>query len=132
MKLRFLKATDYDKNLRCTIHTSGKLGFTDAARRKLGLEQDIVKYAHIAKNEEEPEEGNLYMVVTDKKDDEAFKFIKAGHYFYLNTALLFDVLEYDYKANSISFEIREQPDEKYDKIYKLILKQKPRTDDDDF
>ncbi len=31
-----------------------------------------------------------------------------------------DVLEYDYKANSISFEIREQPDEKYDKIYKLI------------
>ena len=131
MKLRFYNASDYDRNLRCTIHTSGKLGFTDAAKRKLGLNPELTKYAHIAKNDEDASDENLYMIVTDATDAEAFKFIKAGHYYYLNTAPLFDMMELDYQKDSISFDIREMPDEQYGKIYKLIKRQKPRTEDDE-
>lgn len=67
--------------------------------------------AGIGLNVDDPKDENLYMIVYDKVYDEAFKVAKAGDYYYLNTKLLFDNLDFPYETETISFEMSRVPDE---------------------
>lgn len=103
MKLHFFNPTALDKNLKATIHKSGKLGFTIEAAKKLNLSE--TKSASIGINEDDPHDTNLYVIINDYINNNVFKINKAGAYFYINTKALFDKMKIDYSKGSTAYDI---------------------------
>src|SRR5665213_2702772 len=101
MKLRFYKVDELDKNLKATVHKTGKLGFTQAAAKKLDLAHLVA--VDIGRDEDDPADGNLYVVANGEGGE--FKVIKAGQYYYLPTKILFDNLKIDYVTENVVFDI---------------------------
>ncbi|MEL0456214.1 hypothetical protein WJN01_08255 [Flavobacteriaceae bacterium SZ-1-7] len=126
MKLKFIKSEDIDKNVKCAIHKTGKLGFSSNAIDKLSLSTD--KTVSIAINEEDKEDENLYVVVNENAQESAFKLSKAGNYFYINTKALFDSFGIDYRNEKIIYDIVdfEYEGEKMYKLIKRVIKKKER------
>jgi hypothetical protein len=126
MKLKFIKSEDIDKNVKCAIHTTGKLGFSSNAIDKLSLNTD--KTVSIAINEEDKDDENLYVIVNEKTQESAFKLSKAGDYFYINTKALFDSLGIDYRNEKIIYDIVdfEYEGQKMYKLIKRVIKKKER------
>ncbi len=105
MKLKFLNPEKGEKNLKATIHKSGKLGFTIQAAEKLKLEKG--KSIGIAINEDDENDKNLYVEIYSENKPHSLSALKAGDYFYLNTKDLFNSLKMDYVNKFISFNISE-------------------------
>ena len=105
MELKFFNANELDRNIKCSIHANGKLGFSESASKKLEL--DIGKSIQIGRNEEDKSDENLYALVHNYVMDGAFKVNKAGDYYYLNTKPLFDKLGVDYRSKRIIYDIIE-------------------------
>lgn len=103
MKLKFIDSAALDKNLKATVHNTGKIGFTKDAAGKLGLGE--AKSARIAVNDEDPGDTSLYVIIEDRVVDGAFKVNKAGQYFYISTKALFDGLGMDYVKNNYVYDI---------------------------
>jgi hypothetical protein len=121
MGLKILSAKKFNVNLKCSIHSTGKLGFTDGTMKALELsEKSGVKFAQDDMNEE-----ILYLINCKETDEDAFKVNKAGNYFYVNAKSLFDNLRFDYRKNTIIFDMVEVPEEGVG-VYKLIKRMKPR------
>lgn len=124
MKLKFIDGSIYKKKIKCTIQQTGKLGFSQDAIAHLKLNE--TKYIGFAINEEEDiKDTNLYMSVFNKEEEKAFKIVKAGNYYYVNTKKLFDELGLDYQKKIIIFDITEVEYEGK-KIYKLIRRESDR------
>ncbi|MDP4283847.1 MAG: hypothetical protein Q8891_05455 [Bacteroidota bacterium] len=105
MKLKFLNPDKVEKNIKGTIHKSGKLGFTIQAANKLQLNKG--KSVGIAINEDDESDKNLYIEIYSEKKEHSLPILKAGDYFYVNTKDLFDSLKFDYINNYITFDISE-------------------------
>src|SRR5688500_8731465 len=103
MKISFFNSQQYDGNAKATIHTTGKLGFTEAAIRMLKLSEK--KGIRIGRNSEVPGEKDLYVELLDELSEDAFKINKAGLYYYLNTKSLFDSMGFPYRNKRVSFDI---------------------------
>jgi len=116
MKISFIKPKHIASNVKCTIHRSGKLGFSKAAIKELNV--DETTFVKIGMNEEDTNDKNLYMLILKEKDDDAFKVNKAGRYYYLNTKYLFEDLMEDYRTKKIIYDIQKIEYEG-DIIYKL-------------
>lgn len=116
-----LSAKDYEKKLKTTIQRTGRLGFTDDTIEELGINETVrVKFAQDDENNRK-----LYLIMTDGKDEDAFKVIKAGSYYYLNTKLLFNSLGLDFKNNTIMFDLARnaQLDEELKgKVYNMNIR----------
>ena len=125
LKLYIQKASELEKNIKVTAHSSGKLGFSESAAKKLDLANK--KSLIIATNEDE-EDGDLYMWPSQGETEEAFKVCRAGEYYYLNTKLLLEKLKIDY-TNKDMITIFDIIDFKYEgnNIYKLLKRVQPRT-----
>ncbi|MBI1341730.1 MAG: hypothetical protein GC171_02220 [Terrimonas sp.] len=126
MEISFFKPKDFEGNMKATIHITGKLGFTDAAIKKIGLnEKKGIKIGH---NTKDKNDKNLYVVFTEELDEDTFKINKAGAYYYVNTKALFDSMELPYRAKRVSFDII--PTEIGGiKVYKFMYKEKLKADD---
>jgi hypothetical protein len=103
MKIKFFNPVNLDRNLKATVHRSGKLGFTIEAANKLELTID--KSAAIGINEDDDMDSNLYVIIYPDKKDGAFKISKAGGYYYINTKALFDTLKVDYLTDPPVYDI---------------------------
>jgi hypothetical protein len=123
MGVSFFKAADLDRNIKCTIHKSGKLGFTDSAIKKLNIE--VNRYIKLGKGDDEKDSTDLYMAVQPNEDEFSFKASKAGVYYYINTKVLFDMLNIDYKKNTIIYDIIKI-EEEGKTMYKLKRREKER------
>jgi len=123
MKLQFVNASNYNQNLKCTIHKSGKLGFSEAAINKLDFINK--RYVKIATNEDDQNDENLYMHVQENPDEFCFTANKAGRYYYLNTKIFFDNMGIDYRNQTVIYDI---VDFEYEgqKYFKLIRREKRR------
>lgn len=99
LKLKIHNAKELDRNAKCTVHTSGKLGFSEGGMKRMALKPEV--YVVIASNEEDPSDDNLYAWVEINDQNGGFKVCKAGEYFYLNTKTLFDELKVDYRNKDI-------------------------------
>ena len=121
MKLYFIKPQEIERNIKATVHKSGKIGFTIEASNKLHLNES--KSIAIATNVDDDTDENLYIKVLDRIDNEAFKLGKAGDYFYINTKLLLDKLNIDYNNSekTIMYDIFEDV---YDNEEIYILKKR--------
>lgn len=120
MKLKFIKAQEIDKNVKCAIHKTGKLGFSSSAIEKLNLTTD--KGVMIAINEDDKEDENLYLFINEEVNADTFRISKAGDYFYINTKALFDSLGVDYRNKKIIYDIVDFENEGR-KMYKLIKRE---------
>lgn len=92
------------------------MGFSTDAANKLQLINN--KSAGIGSNEADSEDSNLYMTIFAEAVPNAFRISKAGHYYYINTKLLFDNLKLTYSDGSLSFEMSEMEIEG-EKVYVL-------------
>lgn len=105
MKVKFFKPAELDRNIKATIHKTGKLGFTSEAANKLNLSTD--KGMFIGSNDENPEDTSLYAIIDEASTPDTFKISRAGEYYYLNTKDLFDNLNLDYQNKTIIYDIRQ-------------------------
>lgn len=117
MEFEFFNAQELDKNLKCSIHRSGKIGFSAATITKLNISQG--KSISIGKEKGDLDNKILYMKVNNEIIPSAFPVIKAGDYYYLNTKALFDSLDVDYRNEKVIFDIIELKNGN-ENIYKLI------------
>ena len=121
MEFKILSAKEFDVKLKATIHSTGKLGFTESTAKQLNLTKESgVKFAT-----SEFDNETLYLINCSHYDEDSFKVLKAGAYFAVSTKALFDNLGYDYKSNNIIFDMIKEPNDEIE-VYKLIKREKPR------
>jgi len=127
MKAQILSAKKYNRRLKVTIQSSGKLGFTDETAKEFHLSEES-SYIKFILDEDNP--GDLYLSLSREYDEDAFKVCKAGKYYYLATALMFTEMGFNYKENTIIFDLSR--DSRYDaefggevyRMYKRTLSKK--------
>ncbi|KUG25133.1 hypothetical protein ASZ90_005049 [hydrocarbon metagenome] len=117
MKLKIFDIPQTSGKVKATIHQSGKLGFSQAAIDELGINNN--KHIMIAKDEDTPNDKNLYMIISEKQTESSLRVSKAGNYYYLNTKYIFDKLDISYKTRKVIFDIVEIEYEGQ-QVYKLI------------
>ncbi len=128
--ITIIRTRDFNVKLKATIHASGRLGFTADTATALSLSpSSLAKFAR-----DDEDEKSLYLIITDTPDEDAFKVIKAGAYYYLPTSLMFDSLGFDYKRFNIMFDLVRMTDldELLDgQVYKLnkriIMRKEKKT-----
>jgi hypothetical protein len=120
MKIKFFNPSNLNRNLKATIHKSGKLGFTVDAANKMDLKPN--KGAAVGINEDDPSDKSLYIIIYNERQDGAFKVAKAGNYYYLNLKNLFDTLKINYKTQNMIYDITEEAIEGQ-KVFKLTLRE---------
>lgn len=120
MRLRQIKSNEIDRNAKCSIHKSGKLGFSGTAIRKLHLDSGANLIISI--NEDDQADENLYVAVLKKDAEGAFKVVKAGDYYSCNTKALFDQLGVDYRSKTIIYDIVDFEFEGQ-KMYKFLKRE---------
>ncbi len=123
MGIKYLKPRLSQGSLKCTVHSSGRLGYTLSAAEYLGLQ--VGKYVKLGINEENVSDTSLYMVLVDNSDEESFKIYKAGKYFYLKTKDIFSDLNLDFRNKKIIYDISDIIFEGK-KMYKLNRRMKDR------
>lgn len=120
MNIRIFSAREYNAKLKCTIHSSGKLGFTDETAKELGLSVESgIKFAM------NDNDDLLLINCRTERDEDAFDVCKSGAYYYVNAKPLFDSLGLDYKNNVIMFDLSKVKHDSME-IYKLTKRSKPR------
>lgn len=132
IKLTIHKSSELDRNVKATIQSTGKLGFSEGAKKKLCLDKG--GYLVIATNEEDDKDENLYAWIENDANGGGFKINKAGEYYNVNTKSLFDKLKIDYRNREllVIYDIIEMENEGK-LIYKFIKRvqrrvQKNKTD----
>ncbi|MBI5324968.1 MAG: hypothetical protein HZB41_06815 [Ignavibacteriae bacterium] len=123
MKFKKLNYELAERNMKCTIHKTGKLGFTLNAARKLGLSTS--KSLDIGINEDDQNDKNLYMVIYDIINENSLRIYRAGEYYYVDTKELFDYLKYEYRYYTIIFDLVVIKEENFEYV-KLIRRVLPR------
>ena len=116
MDIEFFNASELDGNTKATIHANGKLGFNRNAEKKLDLIN--AKSVRIGRTKDYEKDRTLFLVTSDEIDKDGFAVMKSGAYYYANTRSLFDLLEEDYEALKIIYDIVET-DWNGQKIFKL-------------
>ena len=126
MKFGSFKAVNPDKNLKCAIHKTGRLGFTEMSIKKLDIENK--RFINIGQNLDDENDKDIYMVVKATEDEFSFKTNKAGGYYYANTKELFDMLKLDYVNMTIIYDIIDtnEMDQDGNKYYRLKRREKER------
>lgn len=122
MKISFYNARELE-GIKCSIHITGKLGFSEGASRRLKLNEG--KSIQIGRNEEDEKDTNLYMKINENLIESAYKINKAGSYYYISTKTLFDKLELDYRNKTIIFDL-VQLNTDGESIIKMIKREVPK------
>lgn len=128
MKAQILSAKKYNKKLKVTIQSSGKLGFTDETAKAFNLSEKA-SFIKFILDEENPDD--LYLSLSTTYDEDAFKVCKAGDYFYLPTTLLFNEMGYNYKEYTIIFDLSRysQYDEEFGgEVYRMFKREKSKKE----
>lgn len=116
--ITIIKTSEYNVKLKATIHSSGRLGFTSDTADKLNLSEHT--YIKFAKDDEI--EGELYLVIVNQEDEDSFKVVKSGNYYYLPTTSMFQSFGFDFKKYNIMFDLvrmAELDELVSGKVYKL-------------
>lgn len=120
MKITFIQPKLQLGKVKCTVHLSGKLGFSKAAVKELGISDN--SFIKLGINEEDQNDNNLYMLVMGEESADAYKINKAGDYYYVNTQHLLDKRGIDYKNKKVIYDI-ESFDYEGVEMYKLTKRE---------
>lgn len=127
MNLNFLKTTELNVKLKCSIQATGKLGFTDTTANalKLGRQDRYIRFA-----QDTDDNNQLYMVFVPTSDDGAFKVRRSGSYYYIATQALFESLGYNYKEINYIFDLVRMSHldvTAQGEVYKMCQREKERN-----
>ena len=102
MNFSFIRTSELNVRLRCSIQATGKLGFTDttATALKLNSRSVFVKFA-----QDTDDNNQLYMVFVSDNSDGAFDVKKSGNYYYIPTQALFEAIGYKKKKKNYIFDL---------------------------
>ena len=103
MGYTILSASQFTSKLKATIHTSGKLGFTEATAKELGFGENADNFIQFAQDDDNKE--ILYLINGTIDDGDSFRISKAGKYYYVNSKLLFDSLGIDYVNQTVIYDM---------------------------
>lgn len=130
--LKTISYTRFQVKLKATIQSSGRLGFTDKTAKELKLtNKSWVKFL------QDEETKCFYMAITNESDSDAFPVKESGGYLYVPTKLMFDEYEFDYKNQTIMFDLVRKPaldDEASGEVYKMnkrIIPKREKGDNND-
>ena len=124
MALSFYEAKELSGKVKCSIHKTGRLGFSEEAADLLKLDER--KFAKIGTDPEEDNKENLFLLFATESDNETFKIYKAGKYYFLKTQYLFNDLGVDFRNNKIKYGIQEFEHDGI-KLFKLFRREKERN-----
>lgn len=130
MTLRILPVRDYINRLKVTIQATGRLGFNAETAQALNLKEGT----HI-KFGTDDDTNKLYLVVGHDDDIEAFCVQKGGEYFYIPTSKFFISLGYEFRKNTIIFDLirkKEFDDTLGGVVYELNKREKKRKGKENF
>ena len=115
----------YNVKLKATIHSSGKLNFTEDTVRVLGLsESTFVRFGI-----DDEDSSVYYLAILPEGDENSFQIRKSGACHYIPGKLLFDALGLDYKNKPIMFDLirmSEMDEVAGGEVYKLLKRISPR------
>lgn len=106
MKLKFFNLQTVERNIKATVHRTGKLGFTVEAAKKMSL--SVGKSFKIATNEDDDNDTNLYGVLYNTVEPNSFKLYKAGNYHFINLKPLFDSIKLNYETDTYIYDLVEE------------------------
>ncbi len=117
MKLKRIDPNNLDKNLKATAHKTGKLGFSSEAAKKMRLE--TAKTAYLFLNSDDVDDRNLYVQIDYDKvnENDGFKILKAGSYYYLNAKAFFDTYKLDYVNDNLVYDITHEVFDDYGDVW---------------
>ncbi|QHS55716.1 hypothetical protein GWR56_09285 [Mucilaginibacter sp. 14171R-50] len=126
LKLKIHNANQFERNVKATIQSTGKLGFSDGAIKKMKIESG--KFLVIASNEADENDENFYAWLENTDENGGFKINKGGQYYNANTKPLFDELKIDYKNqdNLVIYDIVDF-DNDGNPIFKFIKRVRTRN-----
>lgn len=120
MAYTVLSASKYISKLKATIHTSGKLGFSDNTAKTLGFDKYPDCFVQFAQDDDNP--SILYLINRTNDDGDSFKVCKSGLYYFVNAKLMFDALGIDYANKTIIFDMIKLQEEN-NEVYKMIKRE---------
>ncbi len=131
-KCKKIDARNFLKRAKATIQNSGKLGFSNEAAELFGLKNEQEKRLLLF----DMGEDNFIAIVTNKKDEEGFKILKGGEYYYVRMKNFFDSRSIPYQTKRVIYDISDTGEElNGEKIYKLTQRireyKKGESDDEE-
>lgn len=100
MTLKIYSAKQYAIKLKCTIQSTGKLGFTSGTAKVLQLNpESCIKIAC------EEEQNVMYLIVCNEPDEDGFNVDYISNYYSLPTTVLFNELGIDYKHYTVMYDL---------------------------
>lgn len=108
--------------LKATVHKTGKLGFTDATAKHLGLTNDTkVQFAT-----DSEDEHCFYLINKPNSGDDLFEVKGAGGYFFVNIKNLLDKRGVDYANQTVIYDMERDSTYPDMEIYRLKERILPR------
>lgn len=101
MGVLFFNAEDYNRKLKVTVQSSGRLGFSDETSKEL----DLSDGKPILLGVDSENDSRMFLVMPPEISKSAFRVHKSGDYFYLPTEKLFLSLNMDFKNNTVIYDI---------------------------
>ena len=120
--MRLLSVKRYGVKLKATIQATGKLGFPKSTSDILRFDERQYVQFFLKKKKKD-----LFMVIFEESNDDAFKVAVSSGYYSINTAAIFNELNYDYKdkKNTFIFDLirnAQLDGECGGEVYKMILR----------
>lgn len=132
INFKILKSTEIPKDIRLSVHKTGKLGFSMDAKETLKLTK--YKSITLAANADDENDKHLYLLLDEEEPEGSYKISKAGDYYYVNMGALLKSLGHEYSDGKLVVEMRkmEQGDTVYYRLAfsrKQINTQKPKMEE---
>lgn len=123
--MKLLSSKQYGINLKATVQSTGKLGFSGPTATSLQLSAGV--YIRFAQDDDADE--TLYLAVMEGKDEDGFKILQSGGYYNVNTKPLFEALGVDFKSNTVIYDLQRDASKDEDmsgKAYKMSPRMLPK------
>ncbi|MCQ2220131.1 MAG: hypothetical protein MJZ12_01990 [Prevotella sp.] len=103
--MKILSSKQYGVNLKATVQSTGKLGFSGPTATALELSAG----GFIRFGQDEDADETLYLAVMEGVDEDGFKIMQSGGYYSVNTRTLFEALNVDYKSQTVIYDLQRDP-----------------------
>lgn len=104
MAFTILSASQYTKELKVRIQSTGRLGFSSVTQEVLRI--DANTYITLLRDADAKPEEQFAMVIQRAPNKDAFQAVQSSGYYYLATTNLFDALKIDYTSEAIYFNLK--------------------------
>ena len=126
--MKILSVKQYGVSLKATVQATGKLGFGAGTAHVLELPTHT--YMRFAMEDEAS--GVLYLAVMPGADEDGFKILQSGGYYYINTKPLFEALELDFRSQLVIYDLQRDKSKDAElggTAYRMEPRIKPRQGD---